>query len=312
MTPLEIAPVFPHLVDSTIRKEWDACQRKCYTAHFCHIHPKEESVHLVFGGALARSVEVFRVKFYSEEMTVEQSLAYAIQALLLDWGDYEPPERETKKTLIRCIDTVLSFFEHYNAHTDVYKPVILSETGAAVEWTFALPIPGCFHPVTGKPILYAGRFDMLAQSRKGAKFINDEKTTSSLGRQWSNQWQMASQFTGYYWAAQQFGHKIRGAVVRGIGIMANSTDHVIVLETRSQFEIDRWLVQLQHNVHEMINAWNTNYYNYALDNACNSYGGCPYMPLCTAKVPEKEYDRYKIRVWNPLASTDPELLEIAN
>jgi hypothetical protein len=198
------------------------------------------------------------------------------------------------------------YFYVWPMDQDKLTPVML-DAGPAVEFTFALPIPDCRHPYTGEPLLYGGRFDMLAEMM-GNKWIEDDKTTTSLGPAWSKQWGMRSQFTGYAWGAREYGHDIQGAIVRGISILKTKYDHTQAIVYRPQFMIDRWLYQLRLDVDRMIECARRNYYDFNLDDTCGAFGGCMYEPLCSVEEPDNWITSYGVRRWNPTAKdpTDPE------
>lgn len=292
---------FPSLIDSTIRADFVSCPQKYYNSYIKNIRLKASNINLHFGGCFAKGLEVFRIAYYGEELSYSESFARGCKSIILEWGDFEHPPGHNK-SLASCIVAFLEFFNQYPPHTDPIKPLI-TDSGLGVEFSFALPIPGVFHPQTGEPILYAGRFDMLANFRD-AVFINDEKTCSQLGPTWSSKWRMRAQLTGYYWAAKQFGYPVQGIVVRGVCILKNEITHQKVIEQRPNWDVDRWLIQLVRDVKRMILAWEEGYWDYNLDDACNAYGGCPYLILCTSPDPELwEKTHYYHYVWSPLHST---------
>jgi len=294
-------PPFPDYIDSSARKTAVACMKQAEYQYILHLKPKGTSIHLHFGGCLARGLEVFRKAYYGEKEDFDTSLALAAKAIILEWGDMEAPEfgSGANKSLARCITALISFFDEYPPDTDPVQPVMTTH-GPAVEWSFALPIPDVWHPTTGAPMLYVGRFDMLAEYG-GACFVNDEKTTSQLGAGWAKNWKLASQLTGYCWAGKEYGFNIQGVIIRGIGILKTQIKHQFVIEHRAQWEIDRWLGQLQRDVRRLISSWEEGYYDYSLDNACSSYGGCAYLPLCTSKNPAPWIEAdYEVSVWDPL------------
>jgi hypothetical protein len=168
-----------------------------------------------------------------------------------------------------------------------------------IECTFALPLE-IRHPQTGDPMLYAGRFDMLAE-REGVLFVVDEKTTSQLGDSWSSKWDLRGQITGYIWAAKQFGIPVAGAIIRGVSILKTQYGHAEASVVRSQWEIDRWYEQLNIKLQRMIDAWKSGVFTYSLGDACESYGGCGYKTLCTVPDPEPYIPVHYERIqWNPL------------
>ena len=174
----------------------------------------------------------------------------------------------------------------------------------AVEFTFAIPIPGVFHPETGEPILYTGRFDMLAEYQN-ALFVDDEKTSSYLGDSWIASWDLNSQMTGYCWASRSYGFNVQGAIVRGIGILKSETKFLLSLQRRSEWMIERWQNQLRKDLLRAIDMWKRDDWDMALDDACSSYNGCQFKEACLAKNEQKILDNeYEIRHWDPLATED--------
>jgi len=298
---------FPTLIDSTIRKDLDACGQLANYAHIQHLRPKGKNVHLVFGACFAKGLEIVRKAFYGgsekfpEPLEFKDALARGARAIILEWGEFVPPASGSghQKTLDACLDCLLSYFIQWPLAEENIVPKMTSE-GPAVEWSFALPIPGIKHPETGEPLLYAGRFDMLAEYNN-ADFVEDDKTATSLGEYWMNQWKLASQMTGYAWAAKEYGHNIQGVIIRGCAILKRDITFAMVIEQRPQWMIDRWLIQLQHDVKRLIKMWEEDYYDFSLDTSCNNYGGCKYLTLCTSKDPTEwiktEYEEHH---WDPL------------
>ena len=155
--------------------------------------------------------------------------------------------------------------------------------------------------MTGQPLLYTGRADMIADFA-GGRYVFDEKTTSQLGQTWLNQWELRSQFTGYIWAARQANIETQGAIVRGISILKTKYDTLQVITNRSPWEIDRWLVQVTRDAQRMIRCWEEEWWDYSLDNACTEYGGCSLRSVCKSPDPETWLPMYfEPKVWDPLA-----------
>ena len=254
---------------------------------------------------MAKGLEFFRKGFYGKGLDFQGSLAVGSEAIIRMWGDFEPPDIGTakQKDLSACLVALESFFTEYPPADDPIAPLIVNGE-PAVEFNFALPLPGVIHPVTDEPMLYAGKFDMLA-SYNSSVYVNDEKTTTQLGASWGNQFKNSSQMTGYIWASKQFGHNVQGAVIRGIGILKNRITHALVIEQRPQWMIDRWLAQIIRDVERLKVSWAEGIYDFAIDDACSNYGGCPYLTLCTSQHPERYLDvDYEISKWDPLAKED--------
>lgn len=321
-------PMFPHVLDATILATWRSCRQKAFRQYIQHWKPKEESVHLVAGGAFAKGIEVARRAFFEgvyevplveygdltpdgnrkrtvtwQHRTVvpgnrESSTAAGLAALIAAYGDFECPP-EIAKSLDRTAGALEFYFDKYPLGDDGCLPVRFPDGKYAIEFSFADPLP-ILHPVSGDPILYAGRADMIANFAGGV-YIVDEKTTSSLGASWPRQWEMRAQFTGYTWAAANAGIATNGALVRGISILKTKYDTMQVPTYRPDWEVDRWLEQTIRNIQDMIACWQEGYWDWALDGACAEYGGCSLQRICKSKEPETWLPMYfEQRVWDPL------------
>lgn len=303
----QVRPLFPEVLDSTMRGAFASCPRKFYWEFIRRVGPKKLSIHLHFGAVFARGLEVFRREFYSKANISNHkevhrlALGHAIEAMILEWGDY-PAEDEEPKTLWRCLSALDFYFEVHPPYSDDIQPFRKADNSPAVEFSFALPLEDCIHPESGEPILYAGRFDMLGVYDKDLLYVIDEKTTSSLGPTWSSSWDLRAQFIGYVWAAKTYGHPVAGAIARGVSILKTRFDYADALVPIADWQIERWRKQLSRDIQHMIRLWEEGYWDYNLDSSCTSYGGCPFKSLCLSPYPERWIEsEFAPRVWNPVA-----------
>lgn len=291
--------MFPHTIDSTMLSAFRSCPQSFYRSYMEHWKPKSESVHLVAGGAFAKGLEIARHSFYEEGASVDEAIGLGLEALMLAYGDFECPP-ESAKSLERMCGAFEFYFDQYPLGNDGCSPIKLSNGKHAIEFSFAEPLP-IAHPVTGDPILYTGRSDMICNFAGGV-YIEDDKTTTSLGASWARQWEMRSQFTGYCWAAKQAGITPTGVLVRGVSILKTKYDTQAVTSYRGDWEIDRWLQQTIRDIGRMIQCWKDGYWDFSLDHACAEYGGCKFVSICKSATPEDWLPLYfEPRVWDPLA-----------
>lgn len=142
---------------------------------------------------------------------------------------------------------------------------------------------------------------MVAEALGGI-YVYDEKTASSLGASWGRQWDLRSQFTGYCWAAREYGIAATGVIVRGVSILKTKYDTQQAITYRTPWEVDRWLDQSCRDIERMIECWKSGYWDFNLDHACTEYGGCSLNTICKSKDPEAWLPMYFTqRVWDPLA-----------
>lgn len=304
-----VVPEFPTFIDSSMRADFVACPRMFYYRHILGLKPAGgKGPHTHFGACFAKGLEVFRRNFYgSAQLPFRESLALGAEAMIRAWGRDTPDPDDTssesakKKNFAALCDAYYSYFVQYPPDQDYIKPLIVNGE-PAVEFTFAAPLPGGLkHPVSGEPLLYIGKFDMLAVHGNGV-FVDDEKTTSQLGPQWANGFKLRSQLTGYVWGAREYGYPVQGAVVRGLSILAKDIGHAMVIEQRPQYMIDRWKEQLIRDVERMLRCWESGYWDFNLDGSCSSYGGCTFLQLDTVKDPLPWIEtHYVVDRWDPMA-----------
>lgn len=293
-------PMFPHAVDSTMMSTFRSCPQKMFRTYIQHWKPAQESVHLVAGGAFAKGIEIARKAFFEHGKGQQESQELGIAALIAAYGDFECPS-DSAKSLERTAGALDFYFEQYPLGDDGMNPVRFADGRHGIEFSFAEPLPNIVHPVTGDPILYTGRADMLAEFAGGV-YVVDEKTASSLGASWSRQWEMRGQFTGYQWAAGQAGIRTEGAIIRGISILKTKYDTQQAITYRMPWEIERWLAQTERDLERMIACWEAGWWDYDMGEACGSYGGCHLTQVCKTAEPETWLPmRYEKRVWDPLA-----------
>ena len=316
-------PTFPHTIDSTILSTYRACSHKAFRQYMEHWKPSEESVHLIAGGAFAKGLEVARSAFFQgryQRPEVSYSLegkrhvawheeacpagdpalaiAHGTAALIAAYGDFQCPP-ESAKSLVRTAGALEFYFSAYPLGEDGADPILLPSGNRAIEFSFAEPLD-VRHPVTGDPILYTGRSDMICHFA-GGNYIEDDKTTSSLGASWPRQWEMRSQFTGYTWAARRNGIEVDGCLIRGVSILKTKYDTLQVITNRAGWEVDRWYDQTCRDVERWISEWKRGYYDHSLDGACTEYGGCAFTTICKSANPESFLPIYfHKRVWDPL------------
>lgn len=301
-----IRPPFPEVIDSTILSTFRSCPQKAFRMYLEHWKPGEESVHLIAGGAFAAGLERARQAFYIDKLPTEDAVAWGIDTLFLKYGLFEAPE-DSPKSVIRMAGAIEFYFAEYPLGADGATPHVFGDRHG-IEFSFAEPID-VRHPVTGDPLLYAGRADMVCDAF-GGLFLYDEKTTSQLGASWLKQWEHRSQFTSYCWGLRGHGYKPTGIVVRGVSILKTGYGTAQAITYRSDWEVDRWYGQVLRDLTRMKAMWEEGYWDYNLDHACGEYGGCALTRICKSPDPDRWLQIYfHKRKWDPLERKEIQLLE---
>lgn len=308
--PTQLEPQFPLLVDSTMLSTFRSCHRKFMLEFINGLVPAIPSIHLHAGATYARGLEVLRRSYYGEgpdKGQIAPAMHAAFHAMVEEWGDF-PGFEDHPKSFANLVKAVGDYIQTYPLATDLVQPYMHSNGSPAVEFTFAMPIPDTENPVTGEPVLYSGRFDMLG-IHKGTVYVLDDKTTGSLGKTWANQWRLRSQFTGYIWAAKEFGYPVAGAIIRGCALRKTGIDFAEAITYRPDWMIDEWLAGVITDVREMQQLWKSGIWQKDFAEACSSYGGCAYSSLCERPKWEEWVDPdYVVSRWNP-AEKEPRKVE---
>lgn len=302
-------PPFPAVLDSTLMAHFRACPRSAFLSSFEHWKPRSRSVHLVAGAAFARGLEVARLAYYAEGRPAADAEAAGLKALIESYGSFECPP-DSAKSLERMMGAFEFYFHSYPLATDSAKPATLPGGRKGIEFSFAAPID-IAHPETGDPLLYSGRFDMIADYC-GGLYGEDDKTASQLGPSWSKSWDLRSQFTAYTWGARSYGIRLEGFLVRGVSILKTKYDTQQAITPRPGWMVDRWYEQLIRDVRRMIECWESGYWDYNLDESCNSYGGCSFRRVCLAPEDRSHIwlaQDFERRAWDPVTRTETVLVE---
>ena len=294
----KVRPPFPEVFDNTMLSCARSCLRK-FEIEFM-MHYRGENVNLVAGKAFAKGCEVARHAYYFDGTSEADAVAKGVQALLIEYGSFDPPVGHVK-TAERMAGALIYYFDKFSMSNQKFAPIKIGDKNA-IEFSFANPLP-IQHPVTGDPLLYSGRADMIATFGGAGQFLFDEKTTTQLGASWSRQWDLRGQFTGYVWGAREWGLDVKGAVIRGVSILKNSYDSAECITYRSQWQVDLWMKQTLRTIRTIMECWEEGFFDYSFADACASYGGCPYRTACMSKPDSAEAwlaTSYQKRPWNPL------------
>ncbi|ATB52674.1 hypothetical protein PVS_38 [Vibrio phage vB_VspS_VS-ABTNL-3] len=303
-------PPFPETLDNTILSTYDKCEQQTFREHFMCRVGGTSSIHLVAGAAYAAGHEAFRLSYFDKEgehyRDYEAALLSGLHAIIKHYGYDEARDTsegwaDSPKSCDRIITAFLDYWQEYHPKLAVGKMYYhdgkpAAELGGLLELDVR-------HPVTGRALLYSFRYDYI-EKRNGAIWLGDDKTTSSLGQSWANQWTIRSQFLGYVYASRKvLGIEAVGIIARGTGILKTSIKHMEVPVSIPPFMAERWWVEVNKRAQKMVDSWTNNEWSYSMGDACAAYGGCKFQDSCVSKFQHKMLASMPIRVWNP---EDPE------
>lgn len=307
--PLRESYSFPSVISNSIVTAYKSCPLKAFYSGIYKIRPKTGSVHLNAGKAYADGLDTFRQYYYSGALNFEDARMIGAEHIISSYGDFEPPAGKENKSWRRTLGAYLYYLSTYPPESDVLRPAKINNKVAS-EFSFALPLhPELLHPDTGEPILYTGRYDSIMEmGSPELLFAYDDKTTSSLGKTWAEQWNLRSQFTGYAWGAREYGINLQGTIIRGLAILKTQYNHAQAIVYHPEFHIERWLSSTIDTILSMIEDYKRGYWDSNLADACVHYGKCDFYRLCESPNPEAWIEPYyEANTWNPLTGKDEEV-----
>lgn len=297
---------FPTVFDSSMLATFKSCPQLFKKIFIDNWKSKEgANVHLTAGGAFAAGLEAVRKAYYVEGNTSEVAEARGLAALLHHYGDFQCPP-DSPKSAERTAGALEFYLDHYPLNMQTGYPILLPGDKRAIEVNFVHPLP-IDHPETGHPLLYCGRSDMICQYA-GANYIEDDKTTSSLGPTWSRQWDLRGQFLGYTWGFREQGLSVSGCLVRGVSILKTKYDTQEAICNFSEFEVNRWYTEMLEWIQDILLCYSRDRWRYNLDHACTEYGGCGFRTVCKSEDEGPWLEQYfERRQWNPITREEIKL-----
>ena len=142
--------------------------------------------------------------------------------------------------------------------------------------------------------LYAGRIDRI-EDWNGQVYVDDHKTTSSLGLSFFNNYRPHPQIDGYCYACREVVGKCAGAIINGISVAKNPKERFQRFpSSRTDAELDQfaevfedWTDDIERDVECGHFAKNTSY--------CNRWGKCRFWNLCVYGEDERYIEQnYKV------------------
>jgi len=232
----------------------------------------------------------------------EQQEQFCLQALYS--SSFQDNPYDTKRTLSNMEVALIYYIlaTNYNEY-----PIYATDSFIGVEHKVDFVVTCTYEDGKEISIRYIGRTDGVHyQPENGKIIIAENKTTSSAGGEWPNQWEVSHQVTGYLIdMALKLNRPVTDAMVIGLQIPLpkleyNGYVHKPVTRHPRQFaEWANWLsgaIRLMHTYAD--DAWKAPEYTHA----CFRYfRSCEFLPICGAEDSEMiEYrGLLQTKEWNP-------------
>ena len=286
-----------YALDSTSLGAAKKCLRYYHYSIIEGWRKKDESVHLRFGGELAKWVEFYwKCRFANgddHEAALDETVGWMLYSIL-DWNPDHP--KKNRETLVRSVIWYLDAYKN-----DPAKPIILANGQPAVELSFKIELP--WEAAPGQPYIYCGHMDRIADYA-GDNFVVDEKTTAGgIGAYFFNDFNPSTQMTGYTFAGKViFGIPIAGVIIDAIKVVTGFTEFARGFTMRTEGQLAEWLEDTKHWTEIIKFAVERDYFPQN-DQSCHQYGGCVFREVCSQDpMVRKEFleTYFEVNRWNPL------------
>jgi len=305
-------PLFQTVYDSTSLGWLKTCPRY-YEYQMLHQYsPIGKSVHLIFGQLYASGVEFYAKKRAEGLEHTRASIEMVRFVLSLagersgdgTWLPWDPPKDSKDANLKNRYTLIRSLVWNVEDRLgSPYSTLILSNGKPAVELSFN------FHAfnIEGEEISLAGHLDEVVEERGTSRImIKDDKTTKGpLNAQYFQQYSPNNQMSLYTIAGKVLlGRPVSGVLIRAAQIGVNFTRFATFPVARPSGVLEEWLEDAKfwiRQAHFFARAgyWPTN------DTACNKYGGCPFVKVCSVSPSHRSAwltQDFTKHEWNPLQS----------
>jgi hypothetical protein len=288
--------------------------------------PKEDNVHLRFGGEFHTCLEQYDI-LRAEGCGHRESLNAVVGDLIARCWDWKV-DRESKAGRYKNMDTllqlVIDYLDYYK--DDKAETFILQDGHPAVELSFRFELdwgpqegmtvdPGDLHAVPpndhfvqGQPYLLCGHLDRVVTFADELFVMDRKTTTSNLGSYFFEKFEPDNQMTLYTLASQVILEApVKGVIVDGCSIkLDKANEFTRSMTQRTQDQLDEFVQDLKFTLSEAENYAKFNYWPMR-DTSCGMYGGCKFRDICSKApgVRERFLESQFIKKseeerWNPL------------
>ena len=313
---LDNMPQSPFLPGTKVQFAWDStslgyiktCPRLYQYTIIEGWQPKEESIHLRFGGeyhAAIQDYEMLRASGVPREAAIRET----IRQLLIRIQDWDPDplaKAFAHKNKSQLLYLVVAYFDEFR--DDPCETVILENGKPGVELSFRFNVDWAPQSNPEQPYILCGHLDRVVKWNDEV-FVIDHKTTTTLPTDYYfAQYAPNNQMTLYTFAGKViFESLVRGVIIEAVQV---TNEKPMKFERRPTYRndevIDEWLSDLEvwllaAEDYARAEYWPQN------DTACDKFGGCRFREICSksprvreqflksnfVQLPEEER-------WNPL------------
>lgn len=273
-------PVLAH--DYSAISTLHTCARMYQHKYKQYLRPAEPEPPYLTGGQGGHAALHY---LYTEAWDLEG----ALDALRTSWGGYETPpgHKHGYLTLGHMEAVIEEYFRDRSERPTALEQEDMRSTRLNAEEAIVFEWP---HPQTGEILIVGGKPDLPTQLAAQNYMIDNKFTTSWINSHWAKRFQLGHQFRIYCAAMEVLtGERYEGAYINAIYIgeppkrgwgSGKSVQNMLLgpftYTEEHMIETWEWLKagQEMEQLFDQLGFWPQN------EQACDSYGGCDYLPIC--------------------------------
>lgn len=273
-----LTPQPPTAFDNSMLSTFQRCPRRAFYQYYLNRALDAKNYPIQFGVAYHRFREVLErayinvVKKGDEDLKAVKDDLFDLAwnaALKVEGGFNDPPPEHRKSYLhtTRLLESCEIAFENWREEKSVGNMDILFP-----EQPFELELPN------GEA--YTGKVDQILLWNDEV-WVRDFKTTSRMGRTYSDNFDPNNQFTGYVWGASKLsGRQVKGVIVEVCyNTKTKGPEFHQFLSTRTPEQVEEWVEETMYEI-EVARQYEDDSMFPKRTTACNDYGGCNYRDAC--------------------------------
>lgn len=290
----------PTVLDSTMMNAFLKCPRYFQLSVLEGWKPKEQSIHLIFGGHFASALELFFLN-HSAGVEYEENVRLVVRHVLIQSWDAEEDRpwasHDSKKNRANLIRTVIWYLEFWK--DEPTEVVTLPNGQPAVELSVKFELT--------PEVLYSCHIDRLV-TFKDITYVMDQKTTGgTMSPKYFSRFKPDIQMGGYLVASQvALDIPAQGVLIDAAQIAVNFTrfgrgfisyPDKLIADWYSQMKV--WSTMIRQMSEQQVFPMNPgSCLKYGEDHACDFYEVCTTLPSLRKNVLKSNF--VKGNRWDPI------------
>lgn len=280
--------------DSTTISALKNCPRYYQLAYIEGWSPKDESVHLRFGGEYHSAIELYD-KQKADGWHHDAAMHDAIHEVLCRTADWDT-DTETKagryKNRRTLIQLLVDYFDKFAE--DPAQTFILDNGKPAVELSFKFELEfgpksaqyendeGVNPLAPNQPYLLCGHLDRVVHFNNDLYVLDHKTTTTTPSSYYFDGFNPDNQMTLYTFASKVVYHaNVKGVIVEAAQIkLEEPNEFKRGVTHRTPDQIEEWVSDLEFWLAQAESFATANYWPMN-DTSCNKYNGCQFRGVCS-------------------------------